>query len=30
MQRGNGSYRSVKYCETTVNKGHHNVGKSIR
>ena len=25
MQRGDGSYRGAKNCETAVNKGHHNV-----
>ena len=26
MQGGDGSYRRAENCETTVNKGHDNVG----
>ena len=26
MERADGSFRRVEYCETAVNKGHHNVG----
>ena len=29
MQRGDGSYRRPENCETTISKGHDNVGSNL-
>ena len=30
MHRRNESWRRAENCETTINKGRHNVGRSVR